>query len=148
KAAPRDLELLLLRGHVLLKLSDYAGALEAYRTYLGAGATGGNRRGVERIVTNLGKITSTFLHVIVENGPAQVYVDTKPAKPFGVAAPECQKGIVPGDHLIILDRPGFGGATQRVSVDPNSTVPVRKPILERASPLALQLEPADATATL
>ena len=145
---PRDKELLLLRGHVLLKMSDYAAALAAYQTYLASGATGGNRRAVERIVANLSNITSTFLRVVVKNGPAQVYVDARSGKPFCVAAPECKKGVVPGDHIIIIERPGFGRATERVSIEPSSTASIEKTLVERPSPLALKVEPADATVTI
>lgn len=145
---PKDKELLLLRGHVLLKMSDYAAALEAYKAYLASGASGGNRRAVERIVANLNNITSTFLRVAVKNGPAQVFVDQRSGKPFCVADPECKKGIVPGDHVIIVERPGFGRATERVTIDPNTTASVEKTLVEKPSPLALKVEPADAQVTV
>src|SRR6187401_1887051 len=48
-AAPKDLKLLGLKGAVLIKLRDYAGALAAYRAYLDAGATGANRREAQKI---------------------------------------------------------------------------------------------------
>src|SRR5262249_23505178 len=55
---------------------------------------------------------------------------------------------VPGDHLIIVERPGFGRATERVSIDPNTTASVEKTLVERPSPLALVVEPADAHVTI
>src|SRR6185436_733399 len=61
--APKDLELLGLKGTVLLKLRDYTRALAAYRAYLDAGVTGANRREAQKIVNSLGAVQSTFLQI-------------------------------------------------------------------------------------
>src|SRR5262245_52112083 len=47
--APRDLELLHLKGTVLLELRDYLGALAVFEAYLKAGATGANQRDAKKI---------------------------------------------------------------------------------------------------
>lgn len=141
---PKSKELLLLRGHVLLKMSDYGAALDAYNRYLAAGATGGNRREVLRIVDSLRSVTSTFLEVKVTNGPANVFLDTRGGKPFCVAEPTCKRGVVPGDHLLVIDRAGFKRVAERMFIPANQVTTVDRTLAEKPSPLALKVTPADA----
>lgn len=144
RLAPGDAELLLLRGHVLLKASDYNGALTAYRQYLATGAKGPNRREVVRIVASLEQASTTFLAVNVGTGPADVRVDTRAGKPFCVANPECKRGIVPGDHLVIVDKAGAQRVTRRIDVPAGQTARVDIKLTEKAAPLTLRTTPVDA----
>jgi hypothetical protein len=147
-AAPSDKELLLLRGHVLVQLSDYQGALAAYRRYLESGARGGNRREVVRIIDSLESASTTFLEVNVENGPAEVRVDARAGKPFCVASPSCKRGIMPGDHLVIVERPGFQRVARRVEVVAAAVTPLQLTLVEKPSPFRIAVIPTDATVTV
>ncbi len=141
---PKSKELLLLRGHVLLKMTDYGAALDAYMKYLDAGATGGNRREVLRIVESLKSVTSTFLQVTVKNGPANVYIDARGGKPFCVADPTCKRGVVPGDRLVVIDRPGFKRVSEQTFIPANQVTAIEKTLVEKPSTLAVKVTPADA----
>lgn len=114
--APNDLRLLGLEGAMLLKLRDYLGALAAYRADLDAGATGANRREAEKIVNNLSAAQSTFLDVILANGPATIYLDSKARGAFCTAAPWCHKEILPDDYKVIAERSEFDRWTGRVTI--------------------------------
>src|SRR5262249_47239801 len=141
---PKSKELLLLRGHVLLKTADYGAALDAYMKYLGAGATGGNRREVLRSAESLRRGTSTFRAVTVKNGPANVYLDARGGKPFCVADPTCMRGVVPGDHLVVIDRPGFKRIAERTFIPADQVTAIERTLGEKPSPLAVRVAPADA----
>jgi hypothetical protein len=61
---------------VLLKLRDYSGAFAAYQLYVGAGATGANRRDALKILDDLRPAQTTFLDITLANGPASIYLDS------------------------------------------------------------------------
>ncbi len=147
-AAPRDKDLLLLRGHVLLRRGDYEAAATAYRVYLAAGATGRNKREVGRILESLDQVSTTTLVVRVTNGPAEVRLDTRTGRPMCTASPECKKGVIPGDHLVVVDRPGFVRVTRRVVVEAAATETVEVTLVPRPSPLVVKVTPARATVTV
>src|ERR1043165_1987637 len=119
-AAPQDLPLLGLKGAVLLKLRDYAGALAAYHTFLAAGAKGADRREAQKIVDSLRAVKSTFLE-ITANGPAAIYLDSRSQGVFCTAAPSCNKPVLPGDYRVIAERDGFERWTGRVTVENDGT---------------------------
>src|SRR5690349_22945150 len=85
--APKDLQLLGLKGAILLKQRDYPGALAAYQAYLAAGSKGANRREAQKIVDNLKAAKSTFIEVVLASGAADIYLDTKSTGVFCKAAP-------------------------------------------------------------
>src|SRR3954452_18304563 len=88
-AAPQDLELLRLKGSVLMSLRDLPGALAAYQAYLDAGATGAKKRQVQELVKELLPVTTTSLRINVTNGPAEIFVPTIKKSVFCTAAPTC-----------------------------------------------------------
>jgi hypothetical protein len=136
-ASPKSLDLLLLRGHVLLKMRDWEGALAAYQTFLDAGAKGGNRREVVKIMADLAAVRTTSLEIRVDNGPANVYLDSRLYGVFCVAAPTCKKGVLPGDYKVILERDGFERTYVAVSAPANGNAPVVKTLVEKPSALAI-----------
>jgi hypothetical protein len=125
-------------------MTDYGPALDAYQRYLAAGATGGNRREVLRIVESLKSVTSTFLEVTVSNGPADVFLDTRGGKPFCVANPTCKRGVVPGNYLVRIDRQGFKPITERTFIPANQVTTITKTLAEKPSPLVVRASPPDA----
>jgi len=137
--APKDLKLLELRGAVLVKLRDYAGALAAYKAYLGAGAMGGNRRQAEKIIDNLHWAGSTFLDVTVANGPADIYLDLKAQGVFCKAAPSCHKAVLPGEYKVIAERAGFGSWTGRVTIANGESAKLAVTLVERRSQLTVRV---------
>ena len=144
REAPRDKELLLLRGHVLLRRADYEDAAAAYRAYLAAGASGTKKKGVLRILESLEQVASTFVLVKVQNGPAEVRLDTRTGKPFCVADPECRKSVMPGDHLVVIDKPGHVRVARRVLVAAAATERIELTLVEKPSALVVKTVPADA----
>jgi hypothetical protein len=139
-AAPGNLELLLLRGHVLLKMRDFEGALVAYQKFLDAGAKGGNRREVIKIMNDLATVRTTTIEVKVANGPAKVYLDSRLYGVFCEAAPSCKKGVLPGDYKVILEREGFERMYVDVSVAANGTTTVDKTLVEKPSALTISVD--------
>ncbi|TMQ11269.1 MAG: PEGA domain-containing protein [Deltaproteobacteria bacterium] len=146
--APRDLALLGLKGTVLLKLRDYAGALAAYQVYLNAGAKGANRREAEKIVNNLRAVQSTFLDIALVNGPAAIYLDSKTQGVLCTAAPSCNKAVLPGDYKVIAERAGFERWTERVAVASDTTTKLSIALIEKPSPVAIRVVPADASVAI
>lgn len=131
--APKDLALLGLKGTVLLKLRDYAGALAAYQAYLEAGAAGANRREAQKIVANLLAVRSTFLEVALAGGAAAIYLDSRTQGVFCVAAPACSKAVLPGEYKVIAEQAGFERWTGRVVVDGGKTARIAITLVEKPS---------------
>jgi len=142
--APKDLDLLGLKGTVLIKLRDYTGALAVYQSYLEAGATGGNRRQAQKIVESLGAVKSTFLEVSLANGPADIYLDSKTQGLFCRAAPSCNKPLLPGEYRAIAERPGFERWIGRAIAENGKTTRLSITLVEQPSPLAVRVEPPGA----
>jgi hypothetical protein len=147
-AAPRDLALLGLKGTVLLKVRDYAGALAAYQAYLEAGATGANRREAQKIVNNLRAAQSTSLVVTVANGPATIYVDSKAQGVLCIAAPSCSKAMLPGDYKVIAERSGFELWTSRVTIEHGKAATLAVALVDKPSLLTVRASPAGAHVTV
>lgn len=137
--APKDLELLRLRGAVLLELRDYLGALAAYEAYLDAGARGANRRDAQRIVATLRAVKSTFLEIALAGGSADVYLDAKSRGVFCRAAPSCLKPMLPGEYRVIVEQPGFERWTERVTVAPGQTAKLAVTLVEKPSLLTVRV---------
>ncbi|MBA3397183.1 MAG: PEGA domain-containing protein [Deltaproteobacteria bacterium] len=137
-AAPKDLQLLGLRGNLLLKLRDYTSALAAYRAYLEAGATGANRREAQKIVDNLQAVTTTFIELELANGPAAIYLDSKTQGLFCTAAPACKKAMLPGEYRVIAERPGFDRWSGRITVEQSKTAKLAITLVEKPSLLTVR----------
>jgi len=146
--APKDLPLLGLKGTVLLSLHDYSGALATYRAYLDAGARGANRREAEKIVENLAAVKSTFLEVVVSNGPATVYLDSTTRRPVCAAAPPCHKVVLPGQYKVIVDRSGFERWTGQVTVVNDKTAKLAVTLVEKPSLLTVRTAQAGTRITV
>lgn len=144
-SAPKDLELLQLRGVLLLKTRDYAGALAAYQAYIDAGAFGAGRREATKIVNSLRAVKSTFID-LTANTDATIYLDTKTAGAFCTAP--CKKALLPGDYKLIAERAGFDRFVQRISIPDGKTTPIAIALPEKPSPLSLTVAPAGATVTI
>jgi hypothetical protein len=143
--APKDRDLLLLRGHALVRLGEFDKATEAYKAYLASGATGRNRRDVQGILDSLAQASSTFLRVVVKNGPGDVRIDSRTGRVACASATECKKAVMPGDHLVVVDREGKDRVTKRVVVEPRTVQTVELALPVRASPLVIRTRPPGAT---
>lgn len=146
--APSDLSLLGLKGIVLLGLRDYPGALAAYQAYLDAGVTGANRRKALQIVRDLGAVQSTFLDVTLDNGPADIYLDSKTQGVFCTAAPSCTRPVMPGEYKVIVERPGFERWSGRVIVEPDRTTQLPVTLVEQPSLLTVRVAQPGARVTV
>jgi hypothetical protein len=147
--APKDLKLLQLRGVLLLKARDYEGALAAYAAYVDAGATGANKRAAQKIIASLQTIRTTFLEIDVEpGGPATVYVDAKSQGVFCTAAPSCNKGVLPNDYRIIVERPGFERWKGDVTAVDQQTTKLAVKLVELPSQVSVHVEPPGAAVAI
>jgi hypothetical protein len=146
--APNDPAFLFLKGQVLVKLRDYAGALAAYEADLAAGATGATRREAEKIVGRLGVVTTTFLDITVANGPATIYLDSRTLGVLCTAAPSCSKPMLPGDYKVIAERAGFVVWSAGVTVAASATAKLDITLVEKPSPVTVRVVPAGAQVTI
>jgi hypothetical protein len=146
--APKDLKLLELRGRVLLKQREYAGALAAYQAYLDAGAKGANRRQAQTIVEKLGAVQSTFLAVTLDNGPADIYLDSKTQGVFCTAAPSCTQPVFAGQYKVIAERPGFKRWTGSITIENGQTTPLPITLVEQPSLLTVRVDQPGARVTV
>jgi hypothetical protein len=137
--AAHDLKLLELKGNLLLKMRDYAAALAAYQAYIDAGATGANRRAAQKIVGSLQGVSSSFLEIVVANGPAFVYLDSRTQGTFCTASPSCTKGILPGDYKVIVERPGFERWTKHVVAAARKTTKVEVTLDDKPSRISIHV---------
>ncbi len=137
----KDLKLLQLRGILLLKKRDYAGALVAYQAYIDAGAVGANKRQALKILSSLGPVKTTFID-LTANTDATIYLDTKSAGPFCTAP--CNRPLLPGDYKVIAERAGFDRWTGRVAVAKGTTTKFAVALVEQPSALALRVTPEGA----
>jgi PEGA domain len=142
--APKDLQLLEVRGSLLLKTRDYEAALAAYQAYIAAGPTGANRRAALKIVASLDAVKSSFIDIAVANGPATVYLDTRSQGAFCTAAPGCTKGLLPGEYKAIVERSGFERFNARVTVELAHTARLAVTLIEKSSALTITTTPAGA----
>ncbi len=136
-----NLELLQLRGTLLLKTRDYAGALVAYQAYLDAGAQGANRREAIKILGSLRPVKTTFVD-LTANTNATIFLDTRTAGVFCTAP--CKKALLPGDYKVIAERPGFDKWTGRLTVESGKTVPFAVVLVEKPSSVVFHVTPAGA----
>jgi hypothetical protein len=137
----KDLSLLQLRGTLLLKTRDFAGALVAYQAYIDAGARGANKRQAQKILSSLGPVKTTFLD-LTANTDATIYLDTKSAGPFCTAP--CNRALLPGDYKIIAEHAGFDRWTGRVAVAKGTTTKLAVALVEQPSALGLRVTPEGA----
>jgi len=142
---PKDLPLLQLRGTLLLKTRDYAGALVAYQAYLDAGAKGANKREALKILKSLAPVKTTFID-LKANTDAAIYLDTKSAGVFCTSP--CNRALLPGDYKVIAERAGFDRYTGRVTVAKDTTTKLELALVEQPSPLSLRITPDGATVTI
>jgi hypothetical protein len=134
--APKDLELLQLRGTLLLKTRDYAGAVAAYQAYLDAGAAGAGRREALKIVNSLRAVRSTFID-LTANTDATIYLDTKTAGAFCTAP--CKKALLPGDYKLIAERAGFDRHVSRIAIPDGKITPIKIDLVEKPSPITFKV---------
>lgn len=146
--APKDLPLLMLKGFALLNLRDYPGVLAAYQACLDAGATGANRRQAQQIIKDLGAVQSTFLDVTLENGPADIYLDSKTLGVFCAAAPSCTRPVMPGEYKVIAERPDFERWTGQVTIEAGKTTQLPVTLVEQPSLLTVRVAPPGARVTV
>ena len=148
-ADPHDLALLRLKGSLLMALHDLPGALDAYRAYLAAGATGAKKRQVEELIKELLPVTTTSLEIAVANGPAQVYLPAIGKAPFCTAAPGCPRTpVLPRTYQVIAERPGFERWTDRVTVASGQKASLSITLIELPSPLAVRVRLTTARITV
>jgi hypothetical protein len=145
--APKDHDLLQLRGALLLQKRDHAGALAAYQAYLDAGAIGAGKREALKIVNSLRAVKSTFLDLtLTATTGAKVYLDTKTAGSFCTAP--CKKALLPGDYKVIAEREGFDRFVGRVTVVDGKTTEFAIAMQEKPSAFSIKVTPAGATVTI
>jgi hypothetical protein len=147
-SAPKDLQLLQLKGNLLLKTRDYEGALATYQAYLDAGAKGANRREAQKIVGSLKSVKSTALEIAVTNGPAFIYLDSKTQGMFCTAEPACKKAVLPGEYKVIAERPGFDRWTGRVTVEAGKLAKASITLAEKPSLLTVRVAQPGARITV
>jgi len=147
-SASKDLQLLELKGTLLLKMRDFEGALAAYQAYIDAGATGANRRAAQKIVASLHGVKSSSLDLAVTNGPAFVYLDSRTQGTFCTASPRCTKGMLPGDYKLIVERPGFERWTKHVTVEHDRATKVEVTLIEKPSPITVRVAESGARITI
>ena len=149
KELTKDLKLKLLglRGAVLLKLRDYPAALAAYQAYRDASPPA-NRREAQKIIDNLGAVSTTFVDVTVANGPADVYLDSKTQGVFCRPEPACNKPMLPGEYAVFAERPGFELWTGRVTVEKDQTAKLAITLVEKPSLLTVKVAQPGAKVTV
>jgi hypothetical protein len=143
-AAPVDQKLLLLKGQILLEKRDYEGAITAYEAFLEAKPRGANKRKAQKIVRNLEIVRQTFIEVLLDRGPASVFVDSESLGELCVANPTCKKGFVPGTYRIIVKREGFETVREKVVLRRGKTAGFKGALVEKPSELSVTVTPEDA----
>jgi hypothetical protein len=138
--------LLRLKASVLLDQRDIAGALAAFQAYLDTGVRGGNAIEVQKIVANLK--TAPMLDITVSNGPADVFLDSKALGPLCAAASECNRQVMPGPHRVIVERAGFVGKTERVTLQGGKPAALAVALIEKPSTITVRVAQAAATITV
>jgi hypothetical protein len=150
KAAPGNVALLQLRGSALFEMRDFEGALAAYEAFLATGPKGAKRRTAERIIANLQAVRTTKLALTITGAtaddPASVYLDTKTMGVFCTATPVCERGMLPGDYKLIVERAGHKKLSERVTVELGQTLTLERAMTEEPSPLSVTVAPAGASA--
>lgn len=144
--APRNLDLLNLKGSALLSLGDRAAAIAAYEAYIKAGARGKNRLLALDLIRSLRDSMPTILEITIANGPATIRLDLD-RKPV-CNGMTCERRIAPGRHKIVAERSGFDRWTGQVVVDKGSTTKLPITLVEKPSQLQVQAVPAEAQITV
>lgn len=144
--APKDLDLLGLKGAVLFEVREYAGSRIAYQAYLDAGVTGRKRRLAEQVVALLD--TATFLDIELSGGRAAIYLDSKSLGVFCTAAPTCHKLVLPGQYKVTAERSGFERWTGRVTIAQGKPAKLAVAPVELPSALTVRATPPDAKVTI
>lgn len=118
-AEPEHLGLLLLNGNILLAINQCEAAQTAFKAYIAAGPRRGNARKIRETVRNLGVCRDTRLRVEVDQGPAQVFLDSPRQGVWCVADPVCEKGVLPRRYTVIIEREGYLADRQKVRIPRN-----------------------------
>lgn len=140
--------LLKLKGSILLKQRNFAGALAAYEAYRGTGVGGADGREVQKIIDKLSVVKSTFLDITLSNGPAAIYLGSKTEGLFCTAAPSCTKAMLPGPYKVIAERSGFERWAGQVKVERNTTAKVAVTLVEKPSLLTVRVAQPGAHVTV
>jgi len=146
--APKDVKLLRLRATLLLELRNYSEALIAFDALLAAGVRGADRLRSEEIVKKLRAVQTTSLDITFTNGPATAYLDSKSLGALCPAGPSCKLAVLPDEYTVIVERDGFVRWSNRVTVASGQTTQLSVTLLEKPSPLAVQVAPAGAEITV
>ena len=144
-AYPQNLDLLEIRGIVLMARMDYEQALDTYREMLKVGLRGPTRRKIETIIRNLRVVDSTFLMVHIEGGPATVYLGPKSRGPACANVTMCKKGLIPGRYTVLVERDGHHPVRQRVRAQRNQITEIEVSPVELDSPFQPKVVPANAS---
>ncbi len=147
--APGNLQLLQLRGSARLGMRDFEGALAAYEAFIAAGPRSANKRAAQRIVANLQAVRTTRLALTITGATADdaatVYLDSKSLGVFCTAAPVCERGLLPGEYKLVVERPGHKKLTERVTIEAGKTATVERALVEEPSQLTVTVAAATAT---
>jgi hypothetical protein len=147
-AGDPTLPLLRLRGDLLLEIRDFEGALAAWEAFLEAGPRGGNLRKARRIIRDLAVVRTTSLEVTVENGPAEIYLDSKTLGLYCNADPTCTKGMLPGRYRLYIEREGFEPRIERIEVRLGQTTTLERALVEKSSEVSLVVWPDEAQVSI
>ncbi len=141
--APGRLPLLQLRASTLVEMRDFEGALAAYERFLAANPKGASRRSAQRNIANLAAARTTSLDLTITGATpdqaASVYLDSKSLGVFCTAAPRCQRGILPDDDKIILERSGHKKLTERVTIALGQTLTLERALIEEPSAVTVSV---------
>jgi hypothetical protein len=143
-AGDPTLPLLRLRGDLLLEIRDFEGALAAWEAFLEAGPRGGNLRKARRIIRDLAVVRTTSLEVTVENGPAEIYLDSKTLGLYCTADLTCTKGMLPGRYRLYIEREGFEPRIERIEVRLGQKTTLERALVEKSSEVTLVVWPDEA----
>jgi PEGA domain len=142
---PKNLLLLELKSTVQVKLRDYAGARDAAKRYVDAG---GRRTEMKKLYKSLSEIQTTILEVTLPSGKASVYLRAKDQGVFCIAAPVCQRVLIPGVYPVIVEAEGYEAWNGRVTMVKGQTSKLPVTLVEKASLLTVRVTPPGATVTV
>ena len=124
---PQQPQLLLRRAMVRYDMDWLEQALESYEQALQAGLEGPDQRKARTIIHSLQPVREHRLRLIVENGPAEVYVRHRSYGVRCVAAPTCSIGRLPGrKYWVRVERKGFHPYEGRLALQSATKVRLRE----------------------
>ena len=137
--APTNLGLLGLKASVLFDKRAYLDALAAYQALVAAGLKGAKLREATKIIAMLEVARTTSLKVLLANGPAEVYVDSKVRGVVCKADPSCSAPELPGKYKVIVERPGCLPWATSVTVAAGTTTKISVTLTEKPSLLSVRV---------